>query len=95
MDGEIHDLPAIVVDVFADREPEGRAKSGYIVEVIANTEGITPGVELAVPSPQGGPANILLHAPLFPRVEIASVGEGVPAALAAGDVPGLGQADAN
>jgi hypothetical protein len=38
--------PHIVVDVYADREPEGRAKSGYIVEVIArrgDSSGPPPG----------------------------------------------------
>lgn len=82
--GEIYDLPAIVVDVYPDREPEGRAKSGYIVEVIANTEGIAPGVGLLVPNQQGGPADIRIHAPLFPPLESPPVENGVAAALASG-----------
>jgi hypothetical protein len=91
--GEVFVLPAVVVDVYTDREPEGRAKAGYIVEVIANAEGI-PREGLAVPAQLGGPAEIRLYSPLFPAFDISASENALPVALAGRHVPSLGPADA-
>jgi hypothetical protein len=83
-----------VVDVYADREPEGRAKSGYIVEVIANAEAIPRSEGLTVPAQLGGPAEIRLYSPLFPAVDMPAAEDALPVALAGRHVPNLGSADA-
>lgn len=85
--GRIFDLPAVVVDVYADREPEGRAKSGYIVEVIANAEALATTPGLTVPAQLGGPAGIRLVSPLFPALRKATEDRDVSAALGARHVP--------
>jgi hypothetical protein len=89
VNGVIYDLPAVVVDIYADREPEGRAKSGYIVDLIANTETIPPGAGLTVPDQQGGPADIRVHAPLFDPLPLPSDADAIAAAFAGRHVPGL------
>ena len=89
VNGVIYDLPAVVVDIYADREPEGRAKSGYIVDLIANTESIPPGAGLTVPDQQGGPADIRVHAPLFDPLPLPSDADALAAALTGSHVPGL------
>jgi hypothetical protein len=88
--GEIFVLPAVVVDVYADREPEGRAKSGYIVEVIANAEEMGRTRGLTVPAQLGGPADIRLYSPLFPALDIPAGDDALPTALAGRHVPSLG-----
>jgi hypothetical protein len=93
--GKLFDLPAVVVDIYADREPEGRAKSGYIVEVIANAEALrsTPG--LTVPAQLGGPAEIRLSSPLLPALRRGPDAREVTTALGASHVPLVGPSDAN
>jgi hypothetical protein len=93
--GEIFELPALVVDVYADREPEGRAKSGYIVEVIANAEAIAATAGLTVPAQLGGPAEIRLVSPLFPSLRTANDPRDVTAALGARHVPQVVPSDGN
>lgn len=90
VDGTLFELPAVVIDIHADREPEGRAKSGYIVHVLADagSVGRIDGLE-AVPAHLGGPADILLRSPVFPSLArllnmgdtplLAGMPEGVPA----------------
>jgi len=88
--GEIFELPAVVVDVYTDREPEGRAKSGYIVEVIADAQDLRSSQGLTVPAELGGPADIRLHSPMFPPFDGLTGDGGAALALDASHVPGLG-----
>lgn len=93
--GRIFELPAVVVDVYADREPEGRAKSGYIVEVIADAETLRSTAGLTVPAQIGGPAEIRLISPLFPALRASSEDRDVTAALGARHVPQVVPSDAD
>ena len=91
--GKIFDLPAVVIDVYTDREPEGRAKSGYIVELIANTEDIGSSRGLSVPAELGGPADIRLHSPMLLPFDRLSGSHDTSSALAARHVPQLVPSD--
>jgi hypothetical protein len=90
VEGEIRDLPAVVIDIHADREPEGRAKSGYVVHVLADTSAEGPLEALdPLPAQLGGPADILLHAPVFPSLARLLNMDDVPLIGAPGGVPAL------
>jgi hypothetical protein len=93
--GEILDLPAVVVDVRADREPEGRAKSGYIVGVVADAAVLGAHRGLPAPAEIGGPAEIRLHAPFLPRAERLAESRDAVLALAGRVLPARGTPDAD
>lgn len=89
--GEILGLPATVTDIRADREPEGRAKSGYIVRLAADASAVAAaGRGLPEPAEIGGPAEILLHSPFLPRAERLAESRDAVMALAGRLLPARG-----
>lgn len=93
--GRIVELPAQVVDVYADREPEGRAKSGYIVDIIADAQALGSGHGLPVPAQLGGPAEIRLSSPVFPAFRRTTGETSLEAVLGARHVPQVVPSDGN